>query len=64
MFDVEVDGVVQINDISLNTAPYVHNFGYEFAIPAILSDGNIDIDFIKGAADNPLVNAIEVTLAP
>ena len=63
VFDVEVDGVVQINDISLNTAPYVHNFGYEFAIPAILSDGNIDIDFIPNIG-NPLVNAIEITLNP
>ena len=62
VFDVEIDGVVVIDDISLVTLPYVHNKGYEFSF-AVTSDGTVDIDFIKGVADNPLVNAIEVTLA-
>lgn len=61
IFDVEIEGVVLplLNDVDLS-ATYGHETGTVISHILNINDGAIDVSFLHGAAENPLVNAIEI----
>ncbi|MDJ0923879.1 MAG: choice-of-anchor D domain-containing protein, partial [Acidimicrobiia bacterium] len=58
MFDVTVEGIQILDDYDL-VVDVGHQTGVMKSV-IVTSDGNIDIDFAHGSANNPLVNAIEI----
>jgi PKD repeat protein len=65
IFDVTLEGVVLplLNDIDLS-GTYGHQVGTVITHTLNVTDGAIDISFIHGAIENPLINAIEILDAP
>ncbi len=59
VFDVEIDGVTRIDDLDLSKT-VGHDVGTVRSFDLIADADGVDIDFIHGAADNPLVNGIEI----
>jgi PKD repeat protein len=59
IFDVQIDGVTRIDDLDL-TKTVGHDVGTMRSFDLIADADGVDIDFIHGAADNPLVNGIEI----
>ena len=58
-FDVELEGNLVADDFSIYTSFGGYTAGvlsYEVAV----TDGNIDLDFLKGPSDNPKISAIEI----
>jgi PKD repeat protein len=58
IFDVDLDGVNVIDDLDL-TGQVGHDVGTMRSFD-IVSDGTVDISFRHGAAENPLVDGIEI----
>ncbi|MEN8788311.1 MAG: malectin domain-containing carbohydrate-binding protein, partial [Flavobacteriaceae bacterium] len=65
IFDVEIEGVVLplLNDVDLS-ATYGHEIGTVVTHILNITDGAIDISFLHGSIENPLINAIEILDAP
>ena len=65
IFDVTLEGAVlpKLNDMDLS-ATFGHEVGTVISHILKINDGAIDISFLHGAAENPLVNAIEIIDAP
>lgn len=65
IFDVEIEGVVYplLNDIDLS-GTYGHQIGTAISHIMQVADGSIDISFVHGLLENPIVNAIEILHAP
>ena len=61
IFDLDVEGTF-VDNIDLS-GTYNPDVVHMLTFP-VTSDGTVDIDFIFNGPQNPLVNAIEVTLAP
>jgi PKD repeat protein len=61
IFDVEIEGVVfpDLNSIDLS-GTYGHQIGTVITHILNIVDGSIDIIFLHGIAENPLINAIEI----
>ena len=61
IFDVEIEGTVfpDLQSIDLS-ATYGHQVGTVITHILNVTDGFIDIKFIHGSAENPLINAIEI----
>ncbi len=61
IFDAEIEGVLLplLNDIDLS-ATYGHETGTVISHTLKVTDGTLDVTFLHGAAENPLVNAIEI----
>lgn len=65
IFDVNIEGVnlPLLNDVDLS-GTYGHNVGTMISHIISVNDGSIDIEFIHGIIENPLVNGIEILDAP
>ncbi|WP_088340977.1 PKD domain-containing protein [Robiginitalea sediminis] len=65
IFDVAIEGKVLplLNDIDLS-GTYGHETGTVITHIVKVDDGNLDISFLHGAIENPLINAIEILDAP
>ncbi|MBC2840342.1 PKD domain-containing protein [Robiginitalea sp. SC105] len=65
IFDVTIEGATLplLNDIDLS-GTYGHQVGTVITHILNVTDGAIDISFIHGAIENPLINAIEILDAP
>ena len=59
VFDVEVEGVLALDDYDIYVAAGNSNAALVESIPVTVTDGTLDVDFIQGA-QNPKVNAIEI----
>jgi chitodextrinase len=58
IFDVVLDGATVIDNLDLS-GDVGHDVGTMRSFD-VVSDGNVDIDFVHGAADNPLIDGIEI----
>ncbi len=58
VFDVEIEGVLVLNDWDLS-AEYGHQVGAMESFPITVTDGTLNIEFLHGT-ENPLINAIEI----
>ena len=65
IFDVAIEGVTYplLNDLDLS-GTYGHQTGTVISHIMNVGDGNIDITFIHGAIENPIINGIEILDAP
>lgn len=65
IFDVEIEGVVfpDLSSIDLS-GTYGHQTGTVITHILNITDGSIDIKFLHGNVDNPLINAIEILATP
>ncbi len=61
IFDVGIEGIVYpaLTELDLS-ATYGHKVGTVITHGVDVTDGSIDIEFIHGAEENPLVNGIEI----
>jgi len=61
IFDVELEGVVLplLNNIDLS-GTYGHEVGTVITHTIKVTDGMLDISFVHGSINNPLINAIEI----
>lgn len=61
IFDVTIEGVSLplLKEIDLSDS-YGHNVGTMISHTLLISDGFLDIQFLHGAVENPLVNGIEI----
>lgn len=61
IFDAEIEGVVLplLNDIDLS-GTYGHQTGTVISHILKVTDGTLDVSFLHGALENPLINAIEI----
>ncbi|MEX2453681.1 MAG: malectin domain-containing carbohydrate-binding protein [Rhodospirillaceae bacterium] len=62
VFDVEIEGQLMLDDFDI-TAQFGWNVAEAVSIEVTVTDGNLDLDFLKGAANNPKVSAIEILVA-
>ncbi|CAH0999301.1 hypothetical protein LEM8419_00599 [Neolewinella maritima] len=58
VFDVSIEGIAVLDDFDQTVAYGWNTAGVE-AIPVTVTDGNLDIDFIKGV-QNPTIKGIEI----
>jgi hypothetical protein len=58
-FDVEIEGALVLDDYDL-VADAGHRVGTMKSFNVTVTDGNLNIDFLHGPIQNPLVNAIEI----
>lgn len=58
-FDVEIEGNLALDDYDI-VADVGHRVGTMQSFTVTVSDGNLNIDFLHGPMQNPLVNAIEI----
>lgn len=58
VFDVNIEGVQVINGLDLS-AKYGHKVGAMEAYQTTVSDGSLDIEFLR-EVENPLINGIEI----
>ena len=65
IFDVEIEGVVLplLDNVDLS-ATYGHQVGTMISHILNINDGSIDISFVHGVIENPLINAIEILDVP
>ena len=65
IFDVELEGIVlsSLNDIDLSKT-FGHEIGTVITHTLKITDGAIDIRFLHGAIENPMINAIEILDVP
>ncbi len=61
IFDVEIEGIVfpDLSSIDLS-GTYGHQIGTVITHTMNITDGFIDIKFLHGSVENPLINAIEI----
>ena len=59
IFDIEIEGTVVEADLDL-VARFGHLVGGMLSYDITLSDGQMNITFLHGLVENPLVNAIEI----
>ncbi|MCM4164796.1 MULTISPECIES: malectin domain-containing carbohydrate-binding protein, partial [unclassified Arenibacter] len=61
LFDVQMEGITYpaLNDIDLSAA-YGHQVGAVISHVIKVNDGTIDISFIHGSIENPMINGIEI----
>ncbi|MCM4160834.1 hypothetical protein DHB64_13100 [Antarcticibacterium sp. W02-3] len=61
LFDVSIEGVIypELNDVDLS-ATFGHSVGGMIQKTVEVTDGVLDISFIHGVAQNPLINGIEI----
>lgn len=61
VFDVAIEGMVPVNldDVDLS-ADFGHQVGGMISNIVNVTDGTLDIDFLHGSIENPLINAIEI----
>ncbi|MFS4448772.1 PKD domain-containing protein [Maribacter sp. 2307UL18-2] len=61
IFDAEIEGVVLplLNDIDLS-GTYGHQTGTVITHTLKVTDGSVDVSFLHGTIENPLINAIEI----
>ncbi len=61
VFDVDIEGIIfpELDDIDLS-GTYGHQTGVVISFVLPVTDGSLDITFLHGLADNPLVNGIEI----
>lgn len=62
VFDVEIEGAVLVDDLRVSVVAGGTNIVHLESHTVTVSDGNIDIDFIKGT-QNPNIKAIEIVAA-
>ncbi len=62
VFDVMLEGQVALDNFDVS-AEFGHKVAGMTAITANVTDGNLDLDFIRGAAGDPMINGIEVLKA-
>ncbi|WP_375324240.1 PKD domain-containing protein [Flagellimonas sp. GZD32] len=65
IFDVSIEGIIlpELKSIDLSGS-YGHSTGVAISHIIEVTDGSIDIEFMHGAVQNPLINAIEILDAP
>jgi PKD repeat protein len=65
IFDVEIEGV-QFPDLSSIdlSGTYGHQIGTVITHILNITDGSIDIKFLHGIVENPLINAVEILATP
>ncbi|MDW3212833.1 MAG: PKD domain-containing protein [Ilumatobacteraceae bacterium] len=59
IFDVQIDGVTRVDDLDLSKT-VGHDVGTVRSFDITADADGVDIDFIHGAEDNPLVSGIEI----
>ncbi|NDV17300.1 PKD domain-containing protein, partial [Muricauda sp. TY007] len=61
IFDVAIEGNIMplLNNLDLS-GTYGHNVGIVISHIVKVSDGNLDIEFLHGLQENPLINGIEI----
>ncbi|MDX1766564.1 MAG: malectin domain-containing carbohydrate-binding protein, partial [Arenibacter troitsensis] len=59
IFDISLEGVIVKDDLDL-IAEFGHNVAGMLSFPVTLSDGELNILFLHGIAENPIISAIEI----
>ncbi|NAS12383.1 malectin domain-containing carbohydrate-binding protein [Poritiphilus flavus] len=59
VFDIEIEGVIAFPNLDL-VAEFGHLSGGMVSYDVILADGELNIRFLQGLVQNPLINAIEI----
>ncbi|SFZ92719.1 Uncharacterized conserved protein YjdB, contains Ig-like domain [Flaviramulus basaltis] len=64
IFDIAIEGSPVQSNLDL-VAQFGHRVGGMLSFPVTLTDGVLNIEFLHGSIENPLINAIEIrTLVP
>ena len=59
VFDIEIEGTEYFTDVDLS-GTYGHQVAAMLTQTLTVTDDSLDIEFLHDAADNPLINAIEI----
>lgn len=63
VFSIAIEGTLVEEDLDLS-GTYGHQVGVMLQYPVTVSDGELNIEFLHGPANNPIVNAIEIIGPP